>query len=226
MAGQAILRVWPVVKPIEQQEPESASALHGPRGLVVAVDLKEMNCIGCTGPAGPLALKRGPTTAVAAKWTLGDFVFLGKGSTTPINIAGKKSAFETCHNLLIARRGLLTVEQFSALDRQLKSLLAEDDDNLETTEISVSPTSLDGLIEFLARHRPDSHPNIALTREGRFTASWSRGKRAKITLIFDREGGDWVGVDLDSQPTARASGAFVINSLAGIAQPFRTWIKA
>jgi hypothetical protein len=147
------------------------------------------------------------------------------GSATTEYAAEKKSAFATCSVLLSARRGLLADGQFSALGRQLESLLA-DNDELQARGITVSPTSLDGLIKFLALHRSDAHPNVALTRDGRFTASWSRGKRAKITLVFDRDGGDWVGVDLNSAPPLRKTGAFVVTSLDGISQPFRSWIKA
>jgi hypothetical protein len=243
MAGRAILQAsFLREEPADklQQDPTSAATWLELADLVATtkfqvaniadINLKDMTCVGCTGTAGPLALMTVPIMTVAAKpWNLGDVNIIGlnwPGSATPTNITGKKSTFEICRGVLIARRGLLTLEQFSALERQLKSLLVEDEDSLEAIEIAASSTSFDGLIEFLARHRPDAHPNIALTREGRFTASWLGGKRAKITLIFDREGGDWVAVDLDSRPPVRARGAFVVNSLAGIAQPFRAWIKA
>jgi hypothetical protein len=256
MVGRAILQAsLPLVKyepaDILQLDPERTRTWLGTVDVVVParsqftsigdVKLKVMNCVGCTGTAltestgtaftGSIVVKGAANTAVTAKlhWNLENHVFAKgawRGNATPINISDKQSAFEICHDLLLARRGLLTVEQVAALDRQLKSILADEEDNFELSGISVSPTSLDGLIKFLARHRPASHPNIALTREGHFTASWLGGKRAKVTLIFDQEGGDWIGVDLESRPAVRCAGAFVVNSLAGIAQPFRSWIKA
>jgi hypothetical protein len=113
----------------------------------------------------------------------------------------------------------LQADQITALQRQLAALLDADD----PPEQRVSLLSLDGLISFLAQHRPAIHPNLSLTADGRFSASWQQGRRAKLTLTFDREGGDWVGVDLDAK--RRATGGFVVNSLAGIAQPYRSWMN-
>jgi hypothetical protein len=137
-----------------------------------------------------------------------------------------KSILATCRDLLNSRRGLLRPEQFAALLRQINALLL-DEDELIANRVVVSAASLDGLIEFIVRHQLPTHPNVAIARNGRFTASWTHGKRAKITLTFDanRVGGEWIGVDLGIQPPARHDGAFIIDSLAGIARPFQSWIK-
>jgi hypothetical protein len=134
---------------------------------------------------------------------------------------GRTSA--QCYLLLLSRRGLLADEQFFALRRQLSSIFAAAD---ESDDVTVSLTSLDGLIEFLARNQPDSHPSVSVGRDGRFAASWMHGPRAKVTLVFDRTGGEWAGVDLEARPPVRGKGSFVVNSLFGITQTFRNWIKA
>jgi hypothetical protein len=139
-----------------------------------------------------------------------------------------ESALVTCSELLRARRGLLQHEQFEALGRQLDALLS-DEDELVAEGIVVSVVSLDGLIGFLARHRwAGQHPNIAITRDGRFSASWVHGWGAKVTLAFDTNGigGEWVGVDIGTRPPVRREGAFVLDSLDGVLQPFRSWIKS
>ena len=152
--------------------------------------------------------------------------WIGGGAATGIALS-TKSALETCTELLNARRGRLRPEQFQALARQLNALLS-DEDELVASRIDVSAVSLDGLIEFIVHHQPARHPNIAITRDGRFSASWMQSRQTKITLTFDanRIGGDWVGVDLGANPPALHRGAFLVDSLSGIAQPFRTWIKA
>ena len=210
---------------------------------VGGVNLKAMSCIGCTGPArvivgqlqllesGSLTLTGSAVSTATAEmyWGVPDerlMTITAQDSGTPGQLPARKSALTVCTDLLLARRGLLSIEQVSAIQRQLQSLLGTEDDEFESRDTAISPISLDGLIEFLARNNPDSHPNISLSRDGRFMASWSHGKRAKITLIFDREGGDWVGVDLDTRPPIRDAGAFVVNSLFGITKPFRSWIKA
>jgi hypothetical protein len=121
------------------------------------------------------------------------------------------------------RKGLLSPEQLHSLELQMTALLAEGDDG-ELAAPEVSLLSLDTLIEFLSRYRPRTHPNLAIAKSGLFSASWTHGRRAKITLSFDRDGGEWVGVDLDAK--IRNSGAFVRDSLAGIALPYREWITA
>jgi hypothetical protein len=134
-----------------------------------------------------------------------------------------RSVLETCCELLLSRRGLLRSEEVSALKRQLIALLSETDEIAES-RLVVSTRSLDGLIEFLAEHRPRVHPRLSLTRAGLFAASWSPHSRAKLTLTFTYDAAEWVGVDLAAAPPARGAGAFVIGALAGMPQPFRGWI--
>jgi len=250
IAGQQILQTHRTWEPHDalSQNPNPAGTWPTLMDLseqwrVGGLNLRTMSCVGCTGPArvivgqlqlpesGSLTLAGSAVTAANAKmyWNVAHerLVTLStQDSGTPEHFSARKSSLAVCSDLLLARRGLLTVEQVSAIQRQLQSLLGTEDDEFESRDIVISPTSLDGLIEFLARINPDAHPNISVSRDGRFTASWSHGKRAKITLIFDREGGDWVGVDLEARPPVRSAGAFVVNSLAGITQPFRSWIKA
>ena len=248
IAGQQILQThytWESHDPLPQYpSPAPSTVMDLPeQWRVGGVNLRAMSCIGCTGPAqvivgqlqlpeaGSLALVGSVVTTATAKmyWNAArerHVTITALDSGTPGHFSARKSAFEVCTDLLLARRGLLPVEQVSAIQRQLQSLLGTEDDEFESRDIAISPISLDGLIEFLARNNPDSHPNISVSRDGRFMASWSHGKRAKITLIFDREGGDWVGVDLDTRPPIRDAGAFVVNSLFGITKPFRSWIKA
>lgn len=246
MAGQAILRTMPfgfneppIGSPVEDNPDSTVTPAditgigYGESFQVVGIDginLIMKDCAGCTMLPGLLTLSTDVVLTVDAKSDLANFDDVHKAlaalrNTTPGYATDNKSALAICRDLLSARRGLLTTEQVVALENQLNSLLA-DDDELEASGITISPTSLDGLIEFLAMHLPDVHPNISVSREGRFTASWLHGKKAKITLSFDQEGGDWVGVDLRKETLERKTGAFVINSLAGIAQPFRSWIKA
>lgn len=140
-------------------------------------------------------------------------------AATPASPTILKSPFETCLEILQARRGLLAEKQLTSLQRQVSFLL------LPEGAPSVSTGSLNGLIDFIGRHKPVAHPNLSLTRNGKFAASWSSGPRAKVTLTFDRDGGDWVGMDLTKAPAVRASGAFVIDSLAGLTQPFKSWVQ-
>jgi hypothetical protein len=140
-----------------------------------------------------------------------------KISTITSRLPTPPSTLSSCKELLAARKGLLSYDQFESLGKQLTSLLLDLDDGLQ-----ISIVSLDALISFLSKHRPPQ-PNIALTKHGRFTASWTSGRRAKITLTFDQEGGTWVAVNLDDG--TRAIGAFVINSLDGISRPYRGWVR-
>lgn len=193
---------------------------------ISAFRLISAECFGSTEFARP-SVKRIARSAATGRWRTArnnPIKIAERGNATPINILGARTAFEIASELLFARRGILTPNQFIALCRQIRSLLTDESGN--AIQSVISQTSLDGLIGFLSRHRPDSHPNVALTRDGRFSASWLFGKRAKITLVFDRVGGEWTGVNLDAQPVIRGSGAFVVNSLSGIAKPFRSWIKA
>jgi hypothetical protein len=148
---------------------------------------------------------------------------IAKSSATPSPAIEEKTAFSMCRNLLFSRRGLLHKDQYWALERQLRSLFVEEGEPISSAV--ASPVSFDGLINFLAQHRP-THPNISLNRDGQFVASWPQGKRAKLSLTFDRAGGDWVAINLDVSPPLRRSGSFVKGSLTGISEPFRNWIAA
>jgi hypothetical protein len=134
-----------------------------------------------------------------------------------------KSFLERCRELLQSRRGLLRSHQVLALERQLSSLLSDEDELVESG-MTVLTASLDGLVDFLAAHRPHTHPSLSLTRNGRFAASWSPYIRAKLTLTFTREAADWVGVDLDATTPVRDRGVVLISSLNGMPLPFRSWI--
>jgi hypothetical protein len=169
----------------------------------------------------------GTTSNVSGGGAFNSYVFaLGQsGSGGPVWIVGSgpSSALGKSCELLEARRGLLRSEQYEAFRRQLSALLS-DEDELNRRGIGPSMISLDALVQFVARHQPRVHPNISMDRNGRFSASWG-GRRAKVTLVFDQEGGDWTGIDLDARPPVRATGAFVLDSLAGVGQRFRDWIK-
>lgn len=186
-----------------------------------------IKCTSCGALSEPLLISSAvlrPSTA--RSWLSYDdaYNFSDRaGGATPRHSLWKQSSLAICLDLVSSRQGLLTSDQALSLQRQLKSLLAEDE---EGNAPAVSPTSLDGLIGFLISNLPDRHPNLSIARDGRFSASWSCGPRAKATLLFEQEGGDWTGVDLEANPPFRQTGAFVINSLTGISQPFRSWIKA
>ena len=141
-----------------------------------AVNLKTFGCVGCTGLVAPAEQKEYWGFKVARG---AELAWLS--NATPIKLAAQQSAFEICQNLLLARRGILSLEQFTALSRQIGALLSEDDENFETRQITVSSISFDGLVTFLGQHRPNSHPNIGLARNGHFTASWSPSRTEKVT---------------------------------------------
>lgn len=145
------------------------------------------------------------------------------GAAAAAGSLSTKSALERSLELLQSRRGLLWSDQVLALERQLNSLLSDEDELVENG-MTISTASLDGLVDFLAAHRPHTHPRLSLTRNGRFAASWSPYNRAKLTLIFTREAADWVGVDLDATTPVRDKGVVLIDSLNGMPLPFRSWI--
>jgi hypothetical protein len=165
------------------------------------------------------------TTAAAAWVTTPAQMDHVLNCTTAFVKDSDQSALEKCAELVHSRRGLLRPHETAALERQLASLLAHEDE-LAESGITISLASLDALIVFLHVHKPGTHPRLSLTRSGAFAASWSPHNRAKLTLTFANDTADWVGVDLGVIPPIRGSGAVVIGSLAGMRQPFRGWIVA
>jgi hypothetical protein len=105
-----------------------------------------------------------------------------------------------CLHALDKRQLVLSEAQAAALKRQLRVLL-EDEEELESADISVSIPSLHRLIDFLSEHQRSALPSLSITQAGYFAASWSPRKRAKLTLVFRPEGAaDWIASDLNVTP--------------------------
>ena len=122
---------------------------------------------------------------------------------------------------LESRRSVLSARQFEALQRQLRALL-EDERELNEAGISISFASLHGLIDFIAGNDARAHPNLSITRDGYFAASWSPRKRAKLTLTFRGEGqGEWVSADLDTAPPTTSKG-----EIKDLPAHFEHWMTA
>jgi hypothetical protein len=111
--------------------------------------------------------------------------------------AGGLPTLSRCLHVLAIRRMHLSDAQVTALTRQLNALLA-DEDELQEAGLSASEASLNGLIDFLAAHQAVAHPNLSVTRNDNFAASWSPHRQRKLTLIFKPSGaGEWIAIDLD-----------------------------
>lgn len=135
--------------------------------------------------------------------------------------AGGLSTLSHCVDVLACRRMHLSDVQVTALTRQLNALLA-DEGELKEAGLAVSETSLDGLIDFLAAHRGLAHPNLLVTRNGYFAASWSPHRRSKLTIIFEPSGaGEWMAIDLDPAHRVHEKGR-----LPDIPHRFADWISA
>ena len=119
------------------------------------------------------------------------------------------------------RRIHLSDAQVTALTQQLNALLA-DEDELKQAGLSISEASLNGLIDFLATHQEAAHPNLSVTRNGYFAASWSPRRRRKLTLIFEPSGaGEWIAIDLDPAHPLHEKGW-----LPDIPHRFADWMSA
>jgi hypothetical protein len=123
-----------------------------------------------------------------------------------------------CLRALVARGPVLSERQTLALRRQLRVLLS-DEKELSEAGISVSVVSLHGLIDFLAGNDNKIHPNLSITRDGYFAASWSPRKRAKLTLVFKEAAAEWIAVDLDRARPATQKG-----SLSEIPPVIASWM--
>jgi hypothetical protein len=128
--------------------------------------------------------------------TLDESASVDPGSQ-PLNLPPSLSR---CLRALCERQTVLSAAQAVALKRQLQFLL-EDEEELQSANISVSVRSLHGLIDFLSEHRTCALPSLSITRAGYFAASWSPRKRAKLTIVFRPDGvADWIASDLDATP--------------------------
>jgi len=126
-----------------------------------------------------------------------------------------------CLRVLDSRSLILSERQANALRRQLRALLA-DENELAEAGISVSIATLHELIDFLATADNKQHPNLSITRDGYFSASWSPRRRAKLTMVFKGASRvDWVAVDLDHTPVISAKGDF-----AHIPPEIESWMSA
>lgn len=150
-------------------------------------------------------------------------LFAGESSNSAILVSQPPSSLARSLTLLRSRRGILQAPQFEGLDRQIRALLADDED-LSELGITASIGSLDNLIEFLTLDQARQHPNLSISRQGLFAASWSPGRRCKLTLTFDSSGGggEWVGINLDVTPILRGSGRF--QSSDDIPPQFKGWM--
>jgi hypothetical protein len=123
--------------------------------------------------------------------------------------------------LLAARHDSINAESFHGLVRQVLAILS-DDDELASHRIMPRVESFEGLLNFLSVRKP-THPNLSLSRDGRFVASWSPTPKSKLTLTFKtRNGGDWVGVNL-VDPRSKGNGPFETTSLK-LPEPFADWM--
>jgi hypothetical protein len=125
-----------------------------------------------------------------------------------------------CLRAVYERQTVLTEAQAAALKRQLRVLL-EDEEELQSANISVSMPSLHGLIDFLSEHQTSPLPSLSVTQAGYFAASWSPRKRAKLTVIFRPEGvADWIASDLNA-PSVHQK-----DTLANRLGEFAAWTNA
>lgn len=126
-----------------------------------------------------------------------------------------------CLRALYERQSVLTKDQTAALKRQLRVLL-EDEEELQSANISVSILSLHRLIDFLSEHQRSALPSLSITRAGYFAASWSPRKRAKLTVVFRPEGvADWIASDLNATPPVHQK-----DTLANRLGEFAAWTNA
>jgi hypothetical protein len=126
-----------------------------------------------------------------------------------------------CLRVVESRRHLLGQQQIAALERQLRVLLS-DERELSDAGLSVSVASLNGLIDFLAGNVNIAHPNLSVTHDGYFAASWSPRQRARVTITFrGADAGEWAAVDLDATPPESGKG-----NLAQIPSKFKRWMFA
>ena len=132
-----------------------------------------------------------------------------------------RSTLSRCLHVVAIRRKHLNDAQATALRRQLNALLG-DEDELKAAGLSVSEASLHGLIDFLATHQEAAHPNLSVTRNGNFAASWSPHRRRKLTLIFEPSGaGEWIAIDIDPGHPVHEKG-----QLPDISHQFAGWMSA
>jgi hypothetical protein len=126
-----------------------------------------------------------------------------------------------CLRALYERQSVLTEAQAAALKRQLRVLL-EDEEELQSANISVSIPSLHRLIDFLSVHQTSALPSLSITRAGYFAASWSPRKRVKLTIVFRPEGvADWIASDLSATPPVHQK-----DTLANRLGEFAAWTNA
>jgi hypothetical protein len=135
--------------------------------------------------------------------------------------AGEIPSLSLCRRAIYERQSVLTETQATALKRQLRVLLA-DEEELQSAKISVSVLSLHRLIDFLSEHQTSSLPSLSITQAGYFAASWSPRKRAKLTVVFRPEGAaDWIASDLNAIPPVHQKDA-----LANRLGEFAAWANA
>jgi hypothetical protein len=135
--------------------------------------------------------------------------------------ADPRPSLSRCSRALDERQMVLSAAQLAALTGQLRVLL-EDEDELQSANISVSMPSLHGLIDFLSEHQTSTLPSLSITQAGYFAASWSPRKRAKLTIVFHPDGSaDWNATDLDAAPPIRQKG-----TLANHQDEFAAWANA
>jgi hypothetical protein len=135
--------------------------------------------------------------------------------------APRDGTLSRCLHVVAIRRKHLNDAQATALGRQLNALLA-DEDELKEAGLSVSEASLDRLADFLAAHQALAHPNLSVTRNGNFAASWSPHRRRKLTLIFEPSGaGEWIAIDIDPGHPVYEKG-----QLPDISRQFAGWMSA
>jgi hypothetical protein len=84
--------------------------------------------------------------------------------------------------------------------------------------------SLETFLDFLARHRGLSYPDVVLTPEGNARATWRRGRNQRLALEF-LDDGDLRFVIFAPDPrhtykTIRAAGAATIDSVLELAEPY------
>jgi len=142
----------------------------------------------------------------------------GTGSANAQPLDSDPSSLHRCLRALRMRPNRLTSTRIAALERQLETLLNEEEGEVEGP--GASEPSLYGLIDFLSEHNTLAHPSLSITRNGYFAASWSPRKRAKLTIMFGPGGNyEWIAIDLDATPPVHDKGP-----LANLPDKFANWM--
>lgn len=147
-------------------------------------------------------------------------------STPPLDLTEQQPLVERFESLLSKLRTSLPNKTFLALQKQLRSLLADESD-LDEAGVSPSVISFQGLLYFFRWNHVEHHPSISLDRNGNFVASWGASGVSKLSLIFTGlTDGRWLAVDRSSGKIDKAAGKLSSDIRASIPERFHGWIFA